>query len=70
MHVLITKPPVKTLAEHTALAALSAARNLLCCAEVHKRSAAARPAPAPCASPSGSLSGGGALWAQLGPYVR
>ena len=38
MHVLITKPPVKTLDENRELAAISEARDLLCCIEVHKRS--------------------------------
>ena len=37
MHVLITKPPVKTLDEHNALAAKAAASGVLCAIEVHKR---------------------------------
>jgi len=37
MHVMVTKPVVKTLAEHAALAALSAEKGVLCCVEVHKR---------------------------------
>ncbi|KAG8460433.1 hypothetical protein KFE25_011924 [Diacronema lutheri] len=37
LHVLLTKPAVKTLAEHAELQALAAARGLLCCVEVHKR---------------------------------
>ena len=37
LHVLVTKPPVKTLAEHNALAAEAAAKQVLCSIEVHKR---------------------------------
>ena len=37
LHVLITKPPVKTLDEHNALAAEASAANRLCAIEVHKR---------------------------------
>ena len=37
LHVLVTKPPVKTLVEHTALAAEAEAKSLLCAIEVHKR---------------------------------
>ena len=37
MHVLITKPPVKTLAEHNELAAAAAAAERLIAIEVHKR---------------------------------
>ena len=37
LHVLVTKPPVKTLAAHTALAARAAAQRVLCAVEVHKR---------------------------------
>lgn len=37
LHVLLTKPAVKTLADHLALQQLAASRGLLCCVEVHKR---------------------------------
>ena len=37
MHVMITKPPVKTLKEHNILAAQARERDLLCVVEVHKR---------------------------------
>ena len=37
VHVMITKPPVKTLAEHNALAAAAAEAGVLCVVEVHKR---------------------------------
>jgi len=37
LHVLITKPAVKTLKEHRDLAALASKHNVLCCVEVHKR---------------------------------
>lgn len=37
MHVMITKPPVQTLADHLALSELAAAANRLCVIEVHKR---------------------------------
>jgi D-galacturonate reductase len=37
MHVQITKPPVKTLAAHRALADAAAAAGRLCVVEVHKR---------------------------------
>jgi len=37
LHVLITKPPVKTLPEHLALSELSIKNNVLCAIEVHKR---------------------------------
>lgn len=37
MHVMVTKPVVKTLAEHTALASAASAADRLCCVEVHKR---------------------------------
>uniref|UniRef100_A0A7S1XWL6 Gfo/Idh/MocA-like oxidoreductase N-terminal domain-containing protein n=1 Tax=Phaeomonas parva TaxID=124430 RepID=A0A7S1XWL6_9STRA len=37
MHVLVTKPAVKTLAEHTELAAAADAAGVLVCVEVHKR---------------------------------
>ena len=37
VHVMITKPPVKTLAEHNALAAAAAKAGVLCVIEVHKR---------------------------------
>ena len=37
MHVLITTPPVKTLAEHNELAAAAAAAERLLAIEVHKR---------------------------------
>jgi D-galacturonate reductase len=37
MHVMITKPPVQTLADHLELTGLAAAANRLCVVEVHKR---------------------------------
>jgi len=37
VHVLITKPPVKTLAEHNKLADAAKKAGVLCCIEVHKR---------------------------------
>jgi D-galacturonate reductase len=37
VHVMITKPPVKTLAEHNALAAAARDAGVLCVVEVHKR---------------------------------
>jgi len=37
MHVMITKPPVKTLQEHLKLVAAAQRRNVLLCAELHKR---------------------------------
>ena len=37
MHVLITKPPVKTLREHNELAGLARQAGRLCAIEVHKR---------------------------------
>ena len=37
IHVMITKPPVKTLDEHNKLAALAKEQGVLCCIEVHKR---------------------------------
>jgi len=37
MHVMITKPPVKTLADHLELIRLATAANRLCTVEVHKR---------------------------------
>ena len=37
MHVMITKPPVKTLKEHNELTALAATAGRLCAIEVHKR---------------------------------
>lgn len=37
MHVLVTKPVVKTLEEHAALAAAAAEAGVLVCVEVHKR---------------------------------
>jgi len=37
MHVLLTKPPVKTLEEHRSLAAAAADAGRLCAVEVHKR---------------------------------
>merc|ERR1711865_189505 len=37
MHVLVTKPPTKTLADHNALAAVAAIADRLCAIEVHKR---------------------------------
>ena len=37
MHVLITKPPVKTLSEHNELAAMAATADRLIAIEVHKR---------------------------------
>jgi D-galacturonate reductase len=37
MHVLVTKPICKTLAEHAELAAAAAAANVLVAVEVHKR---------------------------------
>jgi D-galacturonate reductase len=37
LHVLVTKPAVKTLAQHLELQALARARDLLCAVEVHKR---------------------------------
>ena len=37
IHVMITKPPVKTLEEHNTLAALAKEKGVLCCIEVHKR---------------------------------
>ena len=37
MHVMITKPPVKTLADHQKLAAAARAKGVLCVVEVHKR---------------------------------
>jgi D-galacturonate reductase len=38
-HVLVTKPVVKTLAQHAALAAAAAEQNVLVAVEVHKRCA-------------------------------
>ena len=49
IHVMITKPPVKTLDEHNKLAALAKEQGVLCCIEVHKRYDpiySARPDPA------------------------
>ena len=37
MHVLVTKPPVKTLREHNELAELARQAGRLCAIEVHKR---------------------------------
>jgi len=37
MHVMITKPPVKTLEEHRALAEAATRKGVLCVIEVHKR---------------------------------
>jgi len=37
MHVMITKPPVKTLKEHKALVEAAKKHNVLCVAELHKR---------------------------------
>lgn len=37
MHVMITKPPVKTLQEHRALVETAKRNNVLCVAELHKR---------------------------------
>ena len=37
MHVMITKPPVKTLEEHAAIAEAAARKGVLCVIEVHKR---------------------------------
>eukprot|EP00928_Gymnodinium_smaydae_P045279 TRINITY_DN30205_c0_g1_i1.p1 TRINITY_DN30205_c0_g1~~TRINITY_DN30205_c0_g1_i1.p1 ORF type:complete len:480 (+),score=65.50 TRINITY_DN30205_c0_g1_i1:196-1440(+) len=37
MHVMITKPPVKTLKEHQALVAAAKRKGVLCVAELHKR---------------------------------
>mmetsp|Transcript_1118 Transcript_1118/g.3316 ORF Transcript_1118/g.3316 Transcript_1118/m.3316 type:complete len:421 (-) Transcript_1118:354-1616(-) len=37
LHVMITKPPVKTLAEHVALARAAEERGVACVVEVHKR---------------------------------
>lgn len=37
IHVLITKPVVKTLAQHVQLQMEAEAHNVLCCVEVHKR---------------------------------
>jgi D-galacturonate reductase len=37
LHVLATKPIVKTLAEHLLLAEAAAKANVLVCVEVHKR---------------------------------
>jgi len=37
MHVMITKPPVKTLKEHLALMEAAKRKNVLCVAELHKR---------------------------------
>mmetsp|Transcript_30650 Transcript_30650/g.60793 ORF Transcript_30650/g.60793 Transcript_30650/m.60793 type:complete len:425 (+) Transcript_30650:59-1333(+) len=37
MHVMVTKPIVKTLEDHKALAAAAKANNVLVCVEVHKR---------------------------------
>jgi len=37
MHVMITKPPVKTLKEHRALVAAAERKGVLCVAELHKR---------------------------------
>lgn len=37
MHVMVTKPIVKTLADHKALAAAAAKNSVLVCVEVHKR---------------------------------
>ena len=37
LHVMITKPPVKTLAEHRVIADAARARGVLCVIEVHKR---------------------------------
>eukprot|EP00635_Sarcinochrysidales_sp_CCMP3193_P007847 CAMPEP_0118908554 /NCGR_PEP_ID=MMETSP1166-20130328/11510_1 /TAXON_ID=1104430 /ORGANISM="Chrysoreinhardia sp, Strain CCMP3193" /LENGTH=424 /DNA_ID=CAMNT_0006847949 /DNA_START=13 /DNA_END=1287 /DNA_ORIENTATION=- len=37
LHVMITKPPVKTLKEHSVLAAKAKAKGCVCVVEVHKR---------------------------------
>lgn len=37
MHVMITKPPVKTLEQHLALVEAAKKHNVLCVAELHKR---------------------------------
>jgi len=37
LHVMVTKPAVKTLEEHRALAAAADAKGVLCCIEFHKR---------------------------------
>jgi D-galacturonate reductase len=37
MHVMITKPPVKTVKEHRALVEAAKKHNVLCVAELHKR---------------------------------
>jgi len=37
IHVMITKPPVKTLKEHQELVAAAKRKNVLCVAELHKR---------------------------------
>ena len=37
LHVMLTKPPVKTLAEHNELTRIAKKANLLCTIEVHKR---------------------------------
>lgn len=37
IHVMITKPPVKTLKEHLALVEAAKRKNVLCVAELHKR---------------------------------
>jgi hypothetical protein len=65
LHVFITKPPVKTLAEHTALAAEAAAAGCLAAVEVHKRCVSASgahclpvtPAPATRATTSSAVVG-------------
>jgi D-galacturonate reductase len=37
MHVMVTKPAVKTLEEHRALTAAADEKGVLCCIELHKR---------------------------------
>merc|ERR1719359_2238121 len=37
MHVMITKPPVKTLEQHLTLVEAARKNNVLCVAELHKR---------------------------------
>ena len=37
LHVMVTKPVVKTLAEHTALLEAAKAKNVMVMVEVHKR---------------------------------
>ena len=60
MHVLVTKPPVKTLREHNELAELARQAGRLCAIEVHKRfdpiyagraSPSVTPGPSPNPSP-------------------